>query len=655
MKLRAVLVACALLLSARSASAALTVSEKAQVKDFVGRGQLENVARVRSLVARTDLTQEESTAALVDAFSAFPFTDPRALFAKELVFGGASAASRPGLAYGVVKALLARADAVYQKYVGGLDHEPRAVAEIVAIYGFLDEKIANAGHPTATSHDATAGIPSATYDDCSKAIRDHVDQNSRWLKGDGSIGEGAGRVRAQAQVLLVDMLPDGTTRRVDAADRLALKGARRAMLTDWGILLVDAGKLDDAAAERVRQILAKLPAARTDLEVLYAGEDKGPLRARGIVAQASTGVPGADAYPFSDEVAQGSFDAPTSVIAYDLAVLAARRALEKNADLRGQAEKDALAGKNDPAKVLGKPRAPSTDHAVGAAIHLLVLDAPRAIDLAAVRMLNGKPESAALLSDAIGALVATAPTPQTPIELGKGGGTSTVKDAKLAANGVAIAFSQDGRSWTIDRNAPAFLVSAMKRDGATPTASQLSAAKAPLRDFGPWTESGWTFTRMNGQPRASVSAPSEKGGGPTVKLLGSGKGFDAIATTAPGADFVYEGELTVTGGAGGLSFRAVSGASAVRGAMLIVTPQGRTTLVTSDDAGAESQLADPLDPSPATPIHVKITVAGAKVEAVVGSRTMTGTLPATLAKGDVGLVARSGASVQMTNLALRKK
>ena len=41
------------------ASAALTVSEQAQVRSFVSAGQIANASRVRAMVARTDLTTEE--------------------------------------------------------------------------------------------------------------------------------------------------------------------------------------------------------------------------------------------------------------------------------------------------------------------------------------------------------------------------------------------------------------------------------------------------------------------------------------------------------------------------------------------------------------------------------------------------------------------
>lgn len=627
------------------ADAALTSSEKAQLRDFVASAKIENAGRVRTLVARTDHTESESIAALVEAVSPVPWTPERAALVKEVVFGGASAPSRPLLAVAAVRALLARADAVYQKYVGGLDHEPRALGELVAIYAFLDGEIANAGRPTMASHDAHAGIPAASYEAASKAVRDHVEQNQRWLKGDGAIPEAAGRVRAQAQVLLVDMLPDGTTRRVDAADRLALKGARRQMLTEWGVLFADAGKLDDAKVERVRQVLARLPGARLDLSIVYAGEDRGPLRARGYVA--FVGAPGADAYPFADEVAAGPHDPASSAIALDLSVLAARRALDNKPDLRLQCERDAIAAQQDPKKLLGRPRGPGVDQVIGAAIHVLEIDAPRAMDLALARLLDGRRESTALLSDALGALAVFSPA---QIELGKPGGSVAATSAKTGPGGAIASFVLDGHSWTIERPAPTFAVDKVTRDAAPISLASLPTARPPLKEGTTWSDSGYVFTKMRGTPQAAI-AP-----GPTVKMIGvAGRGYDAIATPPAAEDFVLEGDLAVGGGPGGIAVRAVQGRDAVRGALLVVTPGGRTVLATSDDAGNESLLGAPIDPTPAMPVHVKITVQGTKIEAVVGDRTIKGTLPATLAKGDVAVIAKRGATIEIGGFVIRKK
>jgi hypothetical protein len=652
--------------SPRPAEAALTSSEKGQIRDFVASARAENAIRVRSLVARTDLTADESISVLTEAVAPVPFTDQRAIFLRELTFGVSSASSRPLLAHAVTRALLARADAVFQKYVGGLDHEPRAIGELMAIYAFIDGTIANAGRPTLAAHDVNAGISAAAYEDCSKELRDHVEHNARWLKGDATVAESVGRVRAQAQTALLDMLPDGSNpvgRRVDAADRLGLKGARRQMLTEWGILLQDAGKLDDARAARVREALGRLPGARVDLEVIYAGDDRGPLRSRGLVTFVGGG--GADGNPFGEELTAGAVDTGVSTIVQDLAVVAAKRALDNRGELRVQAEHDAAAAQSEPGRMLGRPRAPSVDHVIGAAAYLLVLDAPRAIDLAFVRVVGGRPEGAALLSDAIGALAAFANPPGSAaapasgglaLEVGKAGGSTTMSAIRLAPNGAAIGFTIDGHAWAIERTTPKYAVTGVTRDGQLLSLGHLATARTPLRDASAWSDGGLSFTKLRGTPRAGIAPATEKGGPPTVKLLGSGaKGYDAITTAAPGDDFVLEGELSVRGAPGGLAIRATNGKDAVRAAMLVVTPGGKAALVATDDLGNESMLGTPVDPAPSMPVHVKISVKGTKVEAVVGSATLSGTLPAALAKGEVGLIAKRGANVDLAAFSLKKK
>lgn len=472
-----------ILLSSSVASAALTSSEKGQIKDFINTARPENANKVRSLVARTDLTPEESTSVLADGVTPVPFNDQRGVFLKELVFGGSSAASRPILTVSVVKAVIARAESIYQRYVGGLDHEARPREELIAIYGWLDATIANAGKPTAQSHDAGAGIPAATYDDCAKVLRDHIELNSRWLKGEGSVPVTIGRVRAQAQIALVDMLPDGLTRRVDAADRLALTGARRKMLTDWGILLADTGSVDEARAERTRQILTRLPGARTDLALVYAGEDRGaPLRARGLVVNV---VPGVETYPFVDTTVSATYDPTTSAIAHDLAVVVAKRALDARPELKAQSARDAQAASGDPARLLGRPRAPSTEHVIGGAIHALLIDAPKAIDVATTRALGGRPETGALLSDAIGALTVFAEDKDAKgpkLDLGKAGAFIPASTIQLAPNGVSVAFSLDGHSWTIDRAPPSYEVMGLRRDGAVVGQGGQAGQKSPPRE-----------------------------------------------------------------------------------------------------------------------------------------------------------------------------
>src|SRR4051812_36318323 len=118
-------------LATNDARAVLTASEQDQVKQAVVSGHVAGAARVRSLVARPDLTPEESAAALSAPFASVPFTELRAAFVKELLFGGASAASRPVLTVAATRALFARADAVLGKNLGDLASHADAVTELL--------------------------------------------------------------------------------------------------------------------------------------------------------------------------------------------------------------------------------------------------------------------------------------------------------------------------------------------------------------------------------------------------------------------------------------------------------------------------------------------------------------------------------------------
>jgi hypothetical protein len=477
MKLRpalaAGLVGATMAFASAPADAALTSSEKGLIREYFVSAQSDNAQKVRSLIARTDLTAEESGAALSEAIAPIVFTEPRGVFLRELAFGSASTSARPVVVVAIVKSLIARAESIYQRFVGGLDHEPAAMSELIAIYGWLDGAIANAGKPTSTEHDPTAGIPSATYDECSKILRDHIDQNARWLKGDGSVPAPFGRVRAQAQVALIDMLADGLTRRVEAADRLGLKGARRTILTDYGVLLADPGKIDDAGAERVRQLLIRLPGARADLGLISVGEGPGPvLQARGqVVNVAHTTEP----YPFPGESAPAGYDPLTSSIAHDLAVVVAMRALDNRWNqLRLQADRDTSSLSGGAGRVLGRPRAPSVEAIVGAAIHSLIIDAPKTLDVAVARAVDGRPESIALVSDSLGVLAAPVEGDTDPksnaggkFELGKPNGWTTLSSLRLAPNGTVVGFKLDGHAWAIDRASPSYVVLSVRKDGQT--------------------------------------------------------------------------------------------------------------------------------------------------------------------------------------------
>lgn len=86
-------------------------------------------------------------------------------------------------------------------------------------------------------------------------------------------------------------------------------------------------------------------------------------------------------------------------------------------------------------------------------------------------MRGAHPQTAALLSDALGALAvfATNPhdakdkTPKLKVDLGRADGWASASAIRLAPNGAVVGFSFQG-DWTIDRTAPSYLVMGMRRD-----------------------------------------------------------------------------------------------------------------------------------------------------------------------------------------------
>ncbi len=656
-----------------SAEAALTVSEQAQIRSFVAEARVASAIRVRAMVARPDLSIDESSAALRDALAPVPFNEARATYLREMLFGPASAPSRSVMSVAITRAVLSRADAVLTRSAGGLEAEPQALAELGRIYAFVDTEIANAGKVGAaasggstSAHDPAAGIPASSYEDCAKALAEHVARHPRVLRGDATIAPEVVPARAQAQLALLDMMNDTPTRRVDAADRLALVGPRRALLTELGLLLVDGGQAEAAKVDRVRAVLSRLPAARADVEALYFGDAKPALKGRGAIVGIKSSLDGAreGAPPpaiFGDEVDGAAEDAMSVDLARELATRAVKRALDVRPELRAQATRDWQAAGGDAKKLLGVPADGSLEAALAAAAQLLVLDAPRAIDLAMVRTLGGRPEAAAILSDALGALAAYAPATSTPSGLAvpvgrpKPGGTSETvlaTNLRLASAGYVTSFTLLGHTWTLGRDDAGPVT--VKRDGAPLTLAMIPGAHVPVAEGAVWSSGGLVFARMQGAPRAGI-AP-----GPRLRLVGAGpRGFDAIATAAPGDDVVVEADVSASGEVA-IAVRAIAGREAWKAIALVLVPGAsatapwRASIRATDDLGKEAELAAPVDVPAAPVIHAKLVVKGSKLDVTLGGVTLKATVPAAFAHGDVALGARKGAALEVAGWSVRR-
>jgi hypothetical protein len=626
-------VAAILLSSASGARASLAPSESEQVRYEVSTAQ--NVAHVRALVARPDLTSDEAAAAMERAMGPTPVDAAHAAYLHELVFGSASAASRPIVAVAVVRGLLARADALLAR-ANDLDRSPVAIAELSRTYDLVEDVVAA---------DAQSNITDTARAECSRALAEHFARNATVLHPDEAVGPALASVRAQAAIALLDATPDTPSRRVDAANALGLSGARRAALIELGMLVLDAGG-SEARILALRPVLARLPGARDGVEAIVVGDaHASKIRARGgavIAVDAAPAVALTEAHsPWGSEVAPPSIDEATLGLVHDLASAAVRRALEQRPQLRAAVEHDG-------------GEAGVTNMAA-----MLQVDAQRTLDTAAARLIGGKRESVAWLSDAIGALAVFAPpakgadgltvmlgrTGDSDADSGaaKAGGGARATRVSLDASGSATALRFDAHTWRIARD-DSGSVTGLSRDAAPVTAKMLPGVRPSAREATSWSGEGLVFARLAGSPRATVTA------GPRIWLYGSTL-FDAIASPSPGDDVLVEADLRVHGGPAGVAVRALPGSRhAFKGISLLVIPgtPTRAALLVGDGAGVETAAAPVVDVASGPVQHVRIAMKGQKIEASVGAVTLEATAPAGFEHGDVAVRAYPGASVEAT-------
>jgi hypothetical protein len=622
----------ALFVLGRGALAALSPSESEQVRHEVSTAQ--NVTHVRALVARPDLTSDEAGAVMASAMIATPIDADHAAYLHELVFDSASAASRPSLAVAVVRGLLARADSLLGRHTKDLDRSGPVLAELARAYDLIEDVV---------TADAQANIPDTARAECAHALTLHFARNPM-LHPDEAVAPTVASVRAQAAIALLDATPDSPGRRVDVANNLGLSGARRAALIELGMLMLDAGG-SDARVLALRPLLERLPGARDGAEAIVIGDKPlSQLRARGGAVVTVDSAPAANVTearsPWGSEVAPPTIDEATMAVVHDLASAAVRRALEQRPQLRATVEHD------------------GGEAGVMTMAAMLQVDAERTLDAAAARLLAGKRESVAWLSDAIGALAVFAPPAKggdgLSVPLGRAdaaGSSSTVRATRVSldAAGAAAALQFNAHTWRIARDDRG-TVTGLLRDSAPVTAKMLPNVRPRTEQATSWNGAGLIFARLAGSPRAAVTA------GPRVLVFGSGIS-DAIAAPSPGDDVVVEADLRVNGGPAGVVVRAVPGsARTFKGVSLVVVPgtPPRAALLVADGAGVETAAAPAVDLA-STPLqHVRIVVKGQKVEARIGTTTLEATLPAGFEHGDVALRAYLGASVEASSWKVKK-
>jgi hypothetical protein len=435
-----VVVVAAFLSAAAPARASLTASESEQVRR--GVATVTDLPRVRALVARPDLTPDEAASALIAPLSTTPLDAQHIAFLRELVFGESSDSARPVLAVAALRGVLARADVILGQHAVDLERSPAALAELALAYEFA-ERVAAAG--------PAANVPASARDQCARVLAEHLTRGGSLLLPQSRADAHVRLVRAQAAIALLDAMPDAPTRRIDAAEKLALTGARRDLLVQRGVLLLDGGG-DDARAATLRSLLDRFPALRDGVEAVFVGADASSLSARDGAVLAIGEDPGGAAGPtlLWGALSGGSGRSLSSDVAAEGFATSAARGLAGAAVSRAAAQKDDLR-----ARIEGDGGV----SAVSAMAAMLALNAPRALEVTVARLRAGHKESAACLADAIAALdVFALPSPEGPaVPVGSAraaGSTEQLSHVSLDPTGAASAFTLEGQRWHFER-APA--------------------------------------------------------------------------------------------------------------------------------------------------------------------------------------------------------
>jgi hypothetical protein len=608
----------AVLACSASASASLTTSESEQIRGYVASA--DHADRVRALVARPDLTPDESAAAMASALGGIALDDRHAAYLGEVVRGAPTPATRPVLALAIVRGLLARVDALYAAHPADLDRATAALVEIGLAYDFAATQVSA---PDTSMTDASRA-------DVGRALSDHVARNASLLRLDAAVGPAVARLRAQVALTMLDSLPDGPTRKIDAADKLGVSGARRAVLVDLGLLLLDRGGSDDRITQ-VRAVIERLPQAREGAVALFIGDAPTALRARGrvITVPDATGPLGEASSPWGGEADPPQVPALTMSVARGLADAAVARAVDRRPGLGVQVNQDG-----------GAP-------GVAAVVAMLVVDGLRTVDVACARLIAGRRETAAWLADAMGVLAVAAPASAEPhqgLTLPLGPGSAT--HVELDPTGAVTAFRLDGHLWRLVREGSG-AVSAVKRDGAPVALSMLSTARVAATDGSSWKGAGLTFARLAGSPRVAIAA------GPRVRVVGTSVG-DAVIAPAPGDDLTLDADLHLDGGPAGIVFHALAGSATFTGVSLLIVPgsPAHAVLLAADGSGNEPAATSVVEVPSAPVLHVKAVIKGKQLTASVGPATapvtLAFTLPDSMLHGDVGLRAYPGVTLEVS-------
>ena len=262
--------ALALSLTVLPARAALTESEKGQVRSYLESGELGTVARLRALIARPDLSEHEATAVLTAALRPRAFDDEVTAYLEALLFGPASQPSRSRLMSSVVRALLSRADAIFIQQPGDpMRGEARAGDELDPIHEFVAGLLATRAR--ATEAKGVAGLQPDARRSIAEAYAEHIERHRTWL-GLGGRVQGATLLLRARVALVLKSASEGVVDRNDTAEVLGLGQAARGLFQRTGALFDDGGLGPEVRRQEVVSMLENVPGSLRDIDLVVVSK-----------------------------------------------------------------------------------------------------------------------------------------------------------------------------------------------------------------------------------------------------------------------------------------------------------------------------------------------------------------------------------------------
>ncbi len=660
------------LIHASPARAALTDSEKAQVRGYVATGDLGTVAKVRALVARPDLSDSEVGETLSGALRSAPFDDARERFVHALVFGPASLPSRSTVAPGVVRGLVARADAIMAAQRGTPNQwSADAMDELLRIHRYVARMSLQARD---ADRQGMASIETRAVEAIAAAYRDHIARHAAFFSF---------RSRAQGAALLLRLqvartavqTSSGAESRDDVADWLGLHGPARGLFIRRGVLLDGGGEGSQDQVASVVNLLEAVPGALEDAsEVVISKTLPGPSnQGPDVVAvRVSLGARRSQrAGLWPDAASQADPDQAIFEAAYVASLRAARRALSRDLVLAAQV-RNAMAhaaGKGAVGHLANWVVDWSLDRDGGSSAHpvspemylaatmtMVLLDAQRTVELASMRLLSGRPEPVEQLLLALRVLATVGQDGSATLPTGSlASGQLVLRTSVLKMRGSEVQSLRLGeREVTFERGAGG-QVASIRFDGRAVRAVDLTTLRIPTTAGDRWEAGGRMFVRLSGSPRVGVLGADElvleSDGGETAPKA-------AVYTEAPSSDHVVEATIQLGGkGVGGQIVRASTGQGSLRGVAVVLRCDSgcHARLASFDGDGHERELAPEAkvaDAQASEGLLVRLSIRGQDVTANVAGRQLRGRLAEPMPPGHVGWMVNPGSRLVVRGWAI---